>query len=158
MAERELKGTGGGNFFKWPTGKYGLNFTGVFQSLGTGRYKDKETYHGVFVQDDGKTVKVNTPTILMDKLKQAEKGMRLSITYTADLPSTNGLTGPKDFRVLILGADGPPANYDAVATALRAKLGEGANTIIGMLATLYPSEPDKTAKLVDAARTYGVAV
>jgi hypothetical protein len=103
MAFRELKGTGGGNWFKWPTKAYGTKFIGQFKALATGEYQGKVTFHAIFTDAQGKQVKVNTPTILRDKLTEAESGMNLEIEYTADMAGKGGKTGAKDFRVTVLG-------------------------------------------------------
>jgi hypothetical protein len=50
------------------------------------------------------------------------------------------------------------AGYDAIAAALRAKLGAPADTIIQMLLQMHGTEPAKTQKLAEAARSYGVSV
>ena len=103
MAFRELKGTGGGNWFKWPNKAYGTKFIGQFKALATGEYQGKVTFHAIFTDAQGKQVKVNTPTILRDKLTEAESGMNLEIEYTGDQPGKGGKTGAKEFRVTVLG-------------------------------------------------------
>lgn len=105
MAFRELKGTGGKNFFKWPT--VGTTFEGVFKALSTGMYEGKVTYHAIFVDREGKAIQVNTPTILRDKLVEAEAGMNLRITYTGNLQGKGAKTGAKEFIVQVLGTDVP---------------------------------------------------
>ncbi len=107
MAFRELKGTGGGNFFKWD--KVGGKFVGQFKALATGDYNGKVTFHAVFIDPQGKSVKVNTPTILRDKLTEAEAGMNLEIEYTENLAGKNGRTGAKNFKVSVLGDIVPDA-------------------------------------------------
>lgn len=100
MAFRELKGTGGGNFFKWLNA--GDKFVGQFKALATGDYNGKTTFHAVFTDKDGKTVKVNTPTILRDKLMEAESGMLLEVIYTQNLQAKKGQSPAKDFRVTVV--------------------------------------------------------
>ncbi len=107
MAFRELKGTGGKNFYKWQT--VGQSFEGVFKALATGMFEGKVTYHAIFVDREGKSVQVNTPTILRDKLTEAEAGMNLRLTYTGNLAGKNGRTGAKEFRVEVLGDVVPDA-------------------------------------------------
>ncbi len=107
MAFRELKGTGGKNFFKWPT--VGTTFEGIFKALSTGMFEGKVTYHAIFTDREGKSIQVNTPTILRDKLTEAEAGMNLRITYVANLPGKGAKTGAKDFNVVVLGTDVPDA-------------------------------------------------
>jgi hypothetical protein len=107
MAFRELKGTGGKNFFKWPT--VGTTFEGVFKALATGMYEGKVTYHAIFVDREGKSIQVNTPTILRDKLTEAEAGMNLRVTFIGNLPGKGAKTGAKDFNVVVLGTDVPDA-------------------------------------------------
>jgi hypothetical protein len=100
MAEfRELRGTGGGQFFKWPDGKYGLEFVGQFKALATGEYQGKTTFHAVIVDAQGKSVKVNTPTILRDKLTEVEAGEFVRIVYTGDQAGKGAKRGAKEFSV-----------------------------------------------------------
>lgn len=113
MAFRELKGTGGKNFFKWPL--VGTSFEGVFKALATGMFEGKVTYHAIFVDREGKSIQVNTPTILRDKLTEAETGMNLRLTFIGNLPGKGAKTGAKDFRVEVLGDVVPDAPKQAEA-------------------------------------------
>lgn len=122
MAARELKGSGGGVFFKWE--KVGTEFTGQFEKLGEGVYQGKPTYHAVFIDREGKTVKVNTPTILRDKLAEARPGEYVEMRYVGDKPRQGAKTGAKDFYVRVVDGPGgvsvPPQAAAASAAAPQA--------------------------------------
>jgi hypothetical protein len=107
VAFRELKGTGGKNFYKWQT--VGQVFEGQFKALSTGMFEGKVTYHAIFTDREGKSIQVNTPTILRDKLTEAEAGMNLRIVYTGSLPGKGAKTGAKEFTVSVLGDVVPDA-------------------------------------------------
>jgi hypothetical protein len=154
MAFRELKGTGGKNFFKWPT--VGTTFEGVFKALATGMFEGKVTYHAIFVDREGKSIQVNTPTILRDKLTEAEAGMNLRLTYIGNLPGKGAKTGAKDFRVEVLGDQVPDAPQPQAAPQAQAPVEteaeKQARLFAAFLASQKPAEPvagvDEYAQLV----------
>jgi hypothetical protein len=154
MAFRELKGTGGKNFFKWPT--VGITFEGVFKALSTGMFEGKVTYHAIFVDREGKSIQVNTPTILRDKLTEAEAGMNLRLTYIGNLQGKGAKTGAKDFRVEVLGDQVPDAPQPQAAPQAQAPVEteaeKQARLFAAFLASQKPAEPvagvDEYAQLV----------
>ncbi len=187
MAFRELKGTGGKNFYKWKD--IGQSFEGVFKALATGMFEGKVTYHAIFVDREGKSIQVNTPTILRDKLTEAEAGMNLRLTYVANLAGKNGRTGAKDFRVEVLGEQVPDApqptppaptpqddpieaakrmllaaqnagksSYEQLLDKLREKDAKGAPALIAALEQVYKTEPERVKALRDHLKAQGVTV
>jgi hypothetical protein len=161
---KELKGSGPGNFLKWDT--LGVTITGVYK----GTVKTKFNDALVIETDGGVSKKANLTYDLADKLAGVAPGTRLRITYVESIPKPGRPQPFKVFRVEDLsdeggGAPAPVsapapagARYEQAAAAIRAKLGAPGETIIQTLAQLHPAEPARTAKLVEAARSYGVSL
>jgi len=135
---RELRGSGGGEFFKWPTP--GTKFRGEFRALGSGEYQGRATFHAVFIDPQGKTVKVNTPTILRDQLGEAKPGEIISIEYTGNLAGKGGKAGAKMFRTVVVDSEAAPA---APAPALSGDIADMRAKLESRLG------PDITNQMVD---------
>jgi hypothetical protein len=161
---KELKGSGPGNFLKWDT--LGVTITGTYK----GTVKTKFNDALVIETDEGVSKKANLTYDLADKLTGVAPGTRIRITFVESIPKPGRPQPFKVFKVEDLSDEGGSApapapapapvgvSYEQVAAAVRAKLGAPAETIIQMLAQMYPAEPARTAKLAEAARSYGVAL
>lgn len=162
---------GGGDFIKWE--KVGDSFEGRYVSLQQGTYQNRITYHAIFVTPEGKTQKVNTPSVLLGRLQEEfQPGDQLYIVYTGDkrgrqpqpmkcfdIFKANGpaTAAPAPVATLVPVAPATGSNYEQRAAKLREKVGPGADAMLSALAQFYTDPDERLKKLNETLKTLGVA-